>query len=78
MTYMGPSTMTPGWSLLQVKGAGDFEGHLGFGIGLPDRVGSGSVAYESVAGREQCRRGNAGVRRDLGRPRLAAGWSRTR
>jgi hypothetical protein len=76
MTYTGPSTITPGLgSLLQVKAAGDFEGHLGFGIGLAERVGFRVLSLtKSVAGRDRCRAGAvAGVSRDLGRPHLGAG-----
>jgi hypothetical protein len=38
--YSGPGAVTPGLeSLLQITGAGDFEGYLSFGIGLADRAG---------------------------------------
>jgi hypothetical protein len=39
-TYTGPSTLSPYYpTLLQVSTAGDFEGHLSFGIGLSGRAG---------------------------------------
>ena len=39
-SYQGPATLRPDLpTLLQVSAAGDFEGHLSFGLGLSERAG---------------------------------------